>query len=70
MSTKTRGIIQQMETHQTELNTQLTALGREVQLTGPDVAKVAALAASVHTHLDAMSEMAHGSSANKMTMKY
>ena len=69
MHTKMKGMMQQMETHQTEMNTQLTALEQEVQLSTPDAKKVSTLAASVHTHLDAMSKMHQGSKASKMKMK-
>ena len=69
MSGQMSGMMQQMETHQTELNTQLTALEQEVQLSTPDAKKVAALAASVNSHLDAMSKMHQGSQGSKMKMK-
>lgn len=66
MHTKMSGMMQQMETHQAELNTQLTALEQEIKLPKPDAKKVSALAASVHSHLDAMSKKHQGS---KMKMK-
>lgn len=69
MHTKMGDMMKQMDTHQTELNTQLTALEQEVQATTPDAKKVSTLAASVHTHLDAMSKMNQGSQGSKMTMK-
>lgn len=69
MHTKMSGMMQQMETHQTELNNQLTALEQEVQSATPDAKKVSTLAASVHTHLDAMSKMKHDSKGSKMKMK-
>ena len=69
MHTKMSGMMQQMETHQNELNTQLTALEQEVQAATPDAKKVAALAASVSSHLAAMSKMHQGSQGSKMKMK-
>ncbi len=69
MHTQMSGMMQQMETHQTELNTQLTALEQEVQSATPDAKKVSTLAASVNTHLDAMSKMHQGSQGSKMKKK-
>ena len=69
MSGQMSEMMQQMETHHTELNTQLTALEQEVQATTPDAKKVSTLAASVHTHLDAMSKMHQGGKSSKMKMK-
>ncbi len=69
MHTKMSGMMQQMETHQTELNTQLTALEQEVQSATPDPKKVSTLAASVQTHLDAMSKMKRASKGSTMKMK-
>ena len=69
MHTKMSGMMQQMETHQNELNTQLTALEQEVQSATPDAKKVTTLAAGVSSHLDAMSNMHQGSQGSKMTMK-
>lgn len=69
MHTKMSGMMKQMETHQTELNTQLTALEQEVQLSTPDAKKVSTLAASVNSHLDAMSKMKQGNKGSKMKMK-
>lgn len=69
MQTKLSGMMQQMETHQAELNTQLTALEQEVQAATPDAKKVSTLVASVHTHLDAMSKMMSGSKGSQMKMK-
>jgi len=68
MQTKMSGMMQKMGTHQTELNTQLTALEQEVQSTTPDAKKVSALAASIHTHLDAMPIMKQPSKGAKMKM--
>lgn len=69
MHTKMSAMMPQMETHQTELNTQLMALEQEVQAGTPDAKKVATLAASVNAHLDAMSKMHQGSKGSKMKMK-
>jgi polyhydroxyalkanoate synthesis regulator phasin len=69
MSGQMSEMMQQMETHQTELNTQLTALEQEVQSATPDAKKVATLAASLSSHLDAMSKMHEGSQGGKMNMK-
>ena len=59
MHTKMSGMMKQMEAHQTELNTQLMALEQEVQLSTPDAKKVATLAASVNSHIAAMSKLKH-----------
>ncbi len=69
MSGQMSGMMKQMGTHQTELNTQLTALEQEVQLSTPDAKKVSTLAASVNSHLDAMLKMKQGSKGSKMKMK-
>ena len=69
MHTKMSEMMKQMETHQTELNTQLMALEQEVNAATPDAKKVSNLAASVHTHLDAMSKMHEGGKGGKMKMK-
>ena len=65
MHTKMSGMMQQMETHQSEMNTELTALEQEVQSATADVKKVSTLAASVHTHLQAMSKMHRGSKGSE-----
>lgn len=69
MRAKMGTMMQQMETHQTELNTQLTALEEEVQSATPDAKKVSTLAAGVQTHLDTMSKMHDGMQGGKMKMK-
>lgn len=69
MHTKMSGMMQQMETHQTELNNQLTTLEQEVQSATPDPKTVSALASSVNSHLDAMSKMKQGGKGSKMKMK-
>ena len=62
-------MMQQMETHHIELNTQLTALEQEVESATPDAKKVSTLAGSIHTHLDAMSKMHQDNKGSKMKMK-
>ncbi len=57
MAGQMSGMMKQMETHQGELNTQLTALEQEVQSTKPDAKRVSTLAASVTAHLSAMAKM-------------
>lgn len=69
MQTKMSEMMKQMETHQSELSTQLTALEQEVLLSTPDAKKVSTLAASVHSHLDAMSKMHQANQSGKMKMK-
>jgi hypothetical protein len=69
MHAKMGAMMQQMETDQTELDTQLTALEHEVQSATPDAKRVSALAAAVQTHLDTMSKMHEGMQAGKMKMK-
>ena len=69
MHTKMSGMMQKMETHQSELNTQLTALEQEVRSATPDPKKVSTLAASIHTHCDAMSKMHQGCCSGDMKMK-
>ncbi len=50
-------MMQQMEAHRTELNTQLAALEREAESSTPDAKIIAAAAAEIHRHLDAMDRM-------------
>ena len=69
MRTKMSAMMQQMETHHTELNTQLSALEQEVQSATLNAKKVSTLAASIHTHLDAMSKMHQDNKGSKMKMK-
>ncbi len=69
MQTKMSGMMKQMEMHQSELNTQLSALEQEVQAGTPDAKKVSTLATSVHTHLDAMTKMHQDNKGSKMKMK-
>lgn len=66
MRTQMGAMMQKMETHQAEMNTQLTALELEVRTAAPDAGKVSALAASIHTHLEAMSKMHEGGMGMKM----
>jgi len=69
MQAKMSGMMQQLETQQTELNTQITALEQEVQTATPDAKKISALAASALTHLDTMSKIHQGSQGGTMKMK-
>ena len=69
MRTKMSAMMMQMETHHTELNTQLTALEQKIQAATPDAKKVSTLAASISSHLDAMTKMHQDSQGSKMKMK-
>ncbi len=69
MHTKMADMMKQMETHHSELSAQLTALEQAVEATTPDAQKVTALAASVNSHLDAMSKMHQGGKSSKVKMK-
>ena len=69
MRTKMSAMMQKMETHHTELSTQLSALEQEVQSATLNAKKVSTLAASIHTHLDAMSKMHQDNKGSKMKMK-
>ena len=60
MDARMSGMMEKMQTHQAELNTQLTALEQEIQSASPDAKKVSTLADSVHTHLTEMSKMHKG----------
>ncbi|MCX6611871.1 MAG: hypothetical protein NTW74_13580 [Acidobacteria bacterium] len=68
MNSPRDNMMQKMETHQTELGTQLTSLENEIQGAAPNAKKVAALAASIHEHLDAMYKMHQSPPASKMKM--
>ena len=59
--TKMSAMMQQMDTHHTELNTDLTALEQEVKASNPDAKKVTTLAVSISSHLAAMAKMHQGS---------
>lgn len=69
MHTTMSARMEQMETHRAELNTQLTALEREVRLSVPDAKRVSALAASIQKHLEVMSKMKHDGMAGGMNKK-
>ena len=69
MQAKMKDKMQQMESHQNQLNDQLTALEQEVQSPAPDPKKVSTLASSVLTHLAAMSKMHQRSRGKNMKMK-
>ena len=65
------GMMQKMDSHRTEINTQLTALEHEVESATPDAKRVASLAGRIHTHLVAMSNMMKhmNTGTSKMNMK-
>ena len=67
--TQTMATMQSLETQRADLNTRLTSLEAEVKLDRPDAKKVAVLAASVHTGLDAMMMVNQGSTSTGMAMK-
>jgi hypothetical protein len=67
--TKSAVTMQELETQRADLNVQLTALEAEVKLDKPDAKKIATMATSVHTQLDAMSMVGQDGSATRMTMK-
>ena len=75
MSAKMQGsmseMMQKMDSHRAEINTQLTALEQEVESATPDAKRVASLAGRIHTHLAAMSRMMKNmnKSTSKMNMK-
>jgi len=69
MHARMKEMMPKMETHQVELNTQLSALELEVQSAAPNVKQVSTLAASVHAHLEAMSKMHKECQAGQMKMK-
>ncbi len=63
---KMTGKMQEMETHQNQVNDQLVALEQEIQSAAPDPTKVSTLASNLLAHLDAMSKMHHGGGGRKM----
>ena len=68
MNSPKDNMMQMMETHQSELGTQLTSLENELQGAAPNAKKVAMLATSIHAHLDAMSKMHQTKPASKKKM--
>jgi len=68
MNSPKDSMMKKMETHQSDLGTQLTSLENELQGAAPNAKKVATLAASIHMHLDAMSKMRMGQTSSKMKM--
>lgn len=66
---KSATTMQELETHRADLNVQLTALEEEVKLSKPDAKKIATMAASVRTHLDAMTLVSQNGQPTGMTMK-
>ncbi len=57
---KMSGMMEKMQTHQADMNTQLTALEQEINSSSPDANKISTLADSVHTHLTEMARMHKG----------
>lgn len=68
MNSPKDNMMQRMETHQAELGTQLTSLENEVQSAAPNAKTIAALAASIHEHLETMSKMHQSQPSGKMKM--
>ena len=66
---KSTTTMQDLETHRADLNKQLTALEEEVKLSKPDAKKIATIAASVSSHLDAMTLVSRNGQPAGMTMK-
>jgi polyhydroxyalkanoate synthesis regulator phasin len=60
MDTRMSGMMEKMQTHQADMNTQLTALEQEVNSASPDAKKISAFADSVHAHLTEMATMHEG----------
>ena len=60
MDAKMSGMMEKMQTHQADMNTQLTALEQEVNSASPDPKKISTLADSVHAHLTEMATMHEG----------
>ena len=60
MDAKMSGMMEKMQTHQADMNTQLTALEQEINSSSPDAKKISTLVDSVHTHLTEMATMHKG----------
>lgn len=60
MGAKMSGMMEKMQAHQADMNTQLTALEQEINSASPDAKRVSTLAESVHTHLTEMAKMHEG----------
>ena len=60
MDAKMSGMMEKMQTHQADMNTQFTALEQEVRSASPDAKNVSTLADGVHTHLTEMAKMHKG----------
>jgi polyhydroxyalkanoate synthesis regulator phasin len=60
MGTKMRGMMEKMQTHQADMNAQLTALEQEINSSAPNAKKISTLADSVHAHLTEMATMHEG----------
>lgn len=60
MDAKMSGMMKKMQTHQADMNTQLTALELEINAASPDAKKVSTLADGIHAHLAEMAKMHEG----------
>lgn len=60
MDTRMGGMMEKMQAHQADMNTQLTALEQEINASSPDARKISTLADSVHAHLTEMATMHKG----------
>lgn len=60
MGAKMSGMMDKMQTHQADLNTQLTALEQEVNSSSPDAKKISTLAGGIHARLAEMTAMHEG----------
>ena len=60
MGAKMSEMMEKMQTHQADMNTQLTALEEEIHSSSPDTKKISALAEEVHEHLTDMAKMHEG----------
>ena len=69
MHARMNEMMPKMETHQMELDKQLTALELEVQSAAPNGKQVSTLAASIHAHLEAMAKMHQECQSGQMKMK-
>jgi hypothetical protein len=60
MDARMSGMMEKMQAHQADMDTQLTALEQEINSASPDTKKISTLADSVHTHLTEMATMHEG----------
>jgi hypothetical protein len=69
MHTRMSGRMKQLDMHQAELNSQLTALEQEVKLAKPDPKTVSILSADICAHLEAMSTLHQSDRGNGVKTK-